>query len=157
MMEEKRSAKTSLEERIDSDLKNAIKERNETKISTLRLLKSAIKNACIEKKVKFLKEEDLINVINKQTKQIKESIEAFEKGNRKDLVEKEKKALKILQTYLPEPLAEEDIIQLAKEIIGQVGATKRSDIGKVMKEIMPRLKGRADGKLVNQIVSKLLE
>ena len=143
-------------EKIETDIKNALKGREEIKVSTLRMLKAAIKNKEIEKKVKSLTEQDLLEVMQKQVKQRKDSIAEFEKANRRDLVDKEKKELTILEQYLPKPLTEDELKALIKKAIDASGAKTKAETGKVMKEVMSLVAGRADGKQVNQIVASLL-
>ena len=146
----------ALAEKLMTDLTQAMKEKNEVKTSVLRMLKAAIQNKTIEKKVKLLPDEDIIEAIHKQVKQRKESIEEFKKGNRPDLVEKESKEIVILEQYLPPQMSEAEITSLVKELIQSVGAKSKADRGRLMKEVMPRVKGRADGRIVNQVVSSLL-
>ena len=143
-------------EKIESDLKNAMKERNETKLGTLRMLKAAIKNKEIEKKVKNLTEPELLEIIQKQVKQRKDSISDFEKANRQDLVKKETAEISVLEQYLPKPLSETELKFLIQKAIQTVGAKSKAVIGKVMKEVMPQVAGKADGKQVTQILATLL-
>jgi len=145
-----------LMEKVESDLKIAMKEKNEAKLSTLRMLKAATKNKEIEKKVKSLSETDILEVIQKQVKQRKDSIADFQKANRQDLVKKEKNEITILEQYLPKPLSEAELKVLIQKAVQTVGAKTKADMGKVMKEIMPQVIGKADGKQVNQILSSLL-
>ena len=162
-----------LKEKIQKDLNSALKEKKELEVSVLRLLLSAIFNKEKEKRYKLskekpeLKEEELekeseltdekvIDVISSEIKKRKESILEVEKGKRPELVEKEKKELEILEKYLPEQLSEEEIKKLAKEVIEKIGATGPKNIGKVMAELMPKIKGKADGTLVSKIVKELL-
>ena len=145
-----------LTETIDTDLKTAMKEKNTIKVATLRMLKAAIINKLIEKKAKELTDEDIREIIQKQVKQRKEAIEEFKKGARQDLVEKETKELTILERYLPSQLTEAELKSLISSVIESTAAKSKSDMGKVMKELMPRVKGRADGKEINRIVSSLL-
>ena len=158
---------------IREDLKEAVKNREELKSSVLRLLLAAIFNKEKEKRYKLSKEkpelsgeeleeesqlndEEVIDVISSEARKRKESIVEFEKGGRKDLVEKEKKELEILEKYLPEQLSEEEIKKLVKEAIEKTGAKEMKDMGKVMAELMPKVKGKADGSLVSRIVKDLL-
>lgn len=145
-------------ERINEDYKNAVKDKDEVKREVLNMLKSAIKYREIELRAtgKELTEDEIVGVIQKEIKKRKEAIELYEKGGREDLVSKEKRELEILESYLPKQLSEEEIEDMAKEIINSIGATSLSDIGKVMKEIMPKVKGRADGNVVKKIVERLL-
>jgi len=163
----------ALKGNIRENLKEAVKNREELKSSVLRLLLSAIFNKEKEKRYKLSKEkpelsgeeleeesqlndEEVIEVISSEVKKRKESILEFEKGKREDLVEKEKKELDILQKYLPEQLSEEELQKLAKEAIDKTGAKEIKDMGKVMQEVMPKVKGKADGTLVSKIVKELL-
>jgi len=165
----------SLKEKIIQDLSSATKEKKETEVSVLRQLSAAILNKEKEKRFKLTKEkpdisekdlekesqlgtdEEIVEVIFSEAKKRKEAILEFEKGERQDLAEKEKKELEILQKYLPEQLSEEEIKKLVKEVIKKVGAKEIKDTGKVMAEMMPQVKGRADGNLVSKVVKELLE
>lgn len=145
-------------DKINEDYKNAVKEKDEAKRDTLNMLKSAIKYREIELRGnnKELTEEEIISVIQKEIKKRKEAIELYEKGGREDLASKERREVEILESYLPKQLTEDEIRQMCKEVIESVGASSPSDIGKVMKEIMPKVKGRADGSVVKRIVEKML-
>ena len=143
-------------EQIELDLRNAMKDKNEVKLGTIRMLKAAIKNKEIEKKVKSLAEPDLLEVIQKQVKQRKDSIADFEKAKRQDLVDKEASEIKVLEQYLPKQLTEAELKVLIQKAVQTVGAKTKADMGKVMKEVMPQVTGKADGKQVNQILSALL-
>lgn len=145
-----------LKKKIDNDLKDAVKAKDQTKISTLRMLKAGIENAAIAKRPEKLEEADILGVLSKQIKQHKESIEQFQRGDRLDLVQKEKAELKILESYMPKPLTKEEIIEIVEEAIKEVGAQGNKDLGKIMKVVMPKVKGRAEGKTVNQMVSEAL-
>lgn len=145
-------------DKINEDYKNAVKDKDEAKRETLNMLKSAIKYREIELRAsgKELTEDEIISVIQKEIKKRREAIELYEKGGRGDLVSKEKRELEILESYLPKQLSEEEIETIAREVINSIGATSPSDVGKVMKEIMPKVKGRADGNVVKKIVENLL-
>ena len=145
----------TIREKIDSDLKEALKSGERLSVSALRLLKSALKNKEIEKG-KALTDDDILSVLSSQAKQIRESIAEYEKAGREDLASKEKAELAVLQRYLPEQLTEGELQRLIKETIKETGASSPKDIGRVMKALMPRIKGRADGKAVNQMVRELL-
>ncbi len=145
----------TIREKIDSDLKEALKSGDRTGVSVLRLLKSALKNREIEKG-RELTEEDILSVLSSQAKQRKESISEYEKAGREDLASKERAELAIIERYLPEQLSEEELLKLIKEVIAETGASSPKDMGRVMKTLMPRVKGRADGKVVNQKVRELL-
>jgi len=153
-----------LKKDIQDNLNKAVKENDEIVRSTLRMILAGVANKEKEKKYKAeenaeveLNEEEMIEVISSEAKKRKEAIVGFEKGNRQELAEKEKKELKVLQEYLPKQLSEEKIRKLVQETIGKTKASKVKDIGKVMGVLMPHVKGRADGNLVNQIVKDLLK
>jgi len=145
-----------LEKKINDDLKGAMKEKKTIKIETLRMLKAEIKNVTISKKSTSLEDKDVFQIISKQIKQHRDSIETFSKGGREDLAEKEKQELEILQSYLPKQLSKEEIVSIVKQAIVETSAASRSDMGKVMKVVMEKVKGAAEGKLVSQIVAEQL-
>ncbi len=145
-----------LEKKINDDLKGAMKEKKTIKIETLRMLKAEIKNVSISKKGASLEDKDVFQIVSKQIKQHRDSIETFSKGGREDLVEKEKQELEILQSYLPKQLSKEEVVSIVKQAIAETGAASRSDMGKVMKLVMEKVKGAAEGKLVSQIVAEQL-
>jgi len=141
---------------IEDDFKTALKASDALKVSALRMVKAALKNRQIEKGSE-LSEEEIISVIASLAKQRKESIEQFLKGGRKDLADKEKKELAILQSYLPEQLSPEEIDRIIIEAIKESSPEGLKDMGKIMRIVMPQIKGAADGKFVNQRVRELLE
>jgi len=145
----------SLQERITSDLQQAQKKGDKARMSALRLIKSGIQYAEIAKGVS-LDDAGVIDVINKEVKQRRESIEGFTKGNRSDLVEKEEAELAMLLEYLPKQMSREDVIETARRVLNEVGARGPSDKGKVMSKLMPQVKGKADGREVGSIVDELL-
>ena len=143
--------------KIKSDLKEALKSKDSFKAATLRYLISATHNAEIAKgRDAVLTEEELSEVLQKQAKQRIESIEAYQKGDRPDLAEKEQKEREIIEVYLPDQMSEKEIRNLAQETIKEVGAARPQEMGKVMGVLMPKLKGRADGGLVSRVVRGLL-
>jgi uncharacterized protein YqeY len=146
---------TDLKRSITDDIRQAMKSGDTVRKDTLRMLVASINNAEIAKQDK-LDNSDILGVIAKEVKKHQESIDAFKQGNRADLVSKEEAEMKILQSYLPEQLTRDDIAAAAKEVIAAVGAQGPGDKGKVMKELMPKLKGRADGKEINEVVTELL-
>ena len=147
----------SLYERLDSDVKSALKEGNPLRVSVLRMALSTIKTLQIEKNIKFLDDDGVIQILQRHVKQHRESIEQFGKGGRPDLVDKEKAELKILEEYLPEQLSEEELLAVVKTAIAETGAVAKSEAGKVMKVVMEKAKGKADGKAINKIVLQLLK
>jgi uncharacterized protein YqeY len=144
-----------LKERLVQDMKDAMKARDKLKLSTIRMINSLIKNAEIEKRGE-LTDEEIVQLLMKYAKQRREAIEMYEKGGRQDLVEKEKAELAIVESYLPKQLTEEEIRKLVKEAIEAVGASSPKDLGKVMQYVMPRVKGRAEGSVVNKIAREIL-
>ena len=140
-------------DKIAADMKDAMRAKDVTRLSTLRLLKSAVEYHKIEKKQEQLTDIEVTTVIKKQIKQRQDSIESFEKGGRADLVEKEKAELVVLKSYLPEELSQAQVEEVVKATIAEVGATTKTDMGKVMKAVQAKLAGRADNRLVSQIVS----
>lgn len=146
----------SIKDRLDEDIRNTMRARNRERLDTLRFLKSQIQLA--EKNaLKELDDAGVTDVITKQAKDRRESIEMFGQGGRTDLVEKEQAALAVLQEYMPEQMDVEAIEVLARQVIADVGATGPGDRGKVMGRIMPQVRGKADGSEVNATVSRLLE
>ncbi len=143
-------------EKIEEDFKNALKAGEKQRVSVLRLLKAALKNKEIELG-RSLTDEDALSVISSQIKQRKDSIAQYEKASRSDLAETERMELEILSSYLPRQLSPEEIEQLIRETIKETGARGLRDMGTVMKALMPKVKGAADGKFVNQRVKEILE
>jgi uncharacterized protein len=146
----------SLLEKLNEDLKLAMKASDSLKVSVLRMAKSSIKNREIDTR-KALSDDDIIHILNTLAKQRRESIEQFSKGGRQDLAEKETAELAILQSYLPEQITPEELDRIVLEAINESSAAGIKDMGKVMRLVMTRTKGSADGKLVNQRVKELLE
>ncbi len=144
-----------LKEEIMADFKTAMKEKDKMRLSTLKLLKSSLRNKEIEEGGD-LKEEEIRALLAKEAKQREESIEQYEKGNRQDLADKEKKELEIIQSYLPDPLSEAELDELVDKVIEDTGAADMSDMGQVMGKIMPEVRGRADGAKVQQLVQRKL-
>jgi len=145
----------SILKKIDEDLIKALKAGEKEKATVLRGLKSDFKYKQIEIG-KELTDEDCLAVMSTVAKKIKDSIEQFEKGGREDLVEKEESELEIVQAYLPQQLGEEELKRIIEEAIKETGAASPQQMGLVMKAIMPKIKGRADGKLTSKLVTELL-
>jgi uncharacterized protein YqeY len=141
---------------IDSDMKAAMKSKDAEKLSTIRMVKAAITTYKIEKKKEILQESDLVQIIQKQAKQRRESIDSFNKAGRADLAEKESRELTILEAYLPKQLSADEVRTILAEAIARCGATTKNDLGKIMKDVMPVLKGKADGKLITELLGSLL-
>lgn len=147
-----------LYKQIEKDMKDALRARDSVRLNALRMLKSAVGYHLLEKggKDKAPTDADVIAVVQKQVKQRRDSIESYEKGGRTDLAEKEKTELAVLEGYLPKQLSEEELTTLVKATIAEVGATSKAQMGVVMKALMPKVAGKADGKLISQLVQKSL-
>ncbi len=144
-----------LREKIDADTKDALKSGAKDKLSTLRMLNAALKNKQIDKR-RLLTEEEVIETVRSLLKQRKDSIEQFAKGGRQDLVDKETAEVVVLEAYLPKQLSREELDAMVREAITQTGAQGAKDMGKVMKALLPMIGGRADGKLVSELVKNAL-
>lgn len=143
--------------KIEEDIKTALKSGDSKKLSVLRMALSEIKNHEINKKLKKAAEGDVLQIMQRQINQHKDSIEQFEKGNRSDLAQKEKAELEILISYMPKQLSEEELTKIISDVISATGAVTKSETGKVMKAVMEKVRGRSDGKTINQLVMKLLK
>lgn len=144
-----------LKQKLMDDLKRALKGGDKVKSSVIRLVMAAIKNAEIARQATS-NDADILGVIAKQVRQRQESIEAFKQGNRQDLVAQEEAELAVLNEYLPSQMPREEIIAEARRVIDELGAVGLSDKGKVMPQLIAQLKGRADGREINAVVSELL-
>ncbi|EKD49246.1 MAG: hypothetical protein ACD_63C00210G0004 [uncultured bacterium] len=145
----------SLKEKIESDFKKALKEKDGKTLDVLRMVKASMRNKEIENKVD-IDEKGVLQVISKEVKQRNDSISQFEKGGRNDLVSKEKKEVEVLQKYLPKQLSKEEIAEIVDKTILDTKASGFKDIGRVMGKVMSKVKGRADGTLVQNIVKEKL-
>jgi uncharacterized protein len=148
----------TFQERLDSDLKEAMRAKDATTLGVLRMLKSALKYTAIEKSGSEaeLSDAEAAQVIRKQAKQRQDSIESFEKGGRADLAAKEKKELSILNAYLPQAMSADELSKVVGEIIAEIGATSKAQMGAVMKALQAKVGGRADGKTLSQEVTRQL-
>jgi len=144
-----------LREQIDADIKAAMKSGAKEKVSALRMLSAALKNRQIEKRAPLL-DSEVLDTVRALIKQRKDSIEQFAKGGRQDLVDKETAEVVVLEVYLPQQLGREEVEKLVREAIAQTGAQGAKDMGKVMKALVPLLAGRADNKLVSELVKSSL-
>ena len=145
----------TLQEKLRADLKQAMKGRDNKRSSLIRLVLAGVKNAEIDKGAP-LDDSGVIDIISREVKQHRESISEFGKGNRADLVAKEEDELALLLEYLPPQMSREEIAEAARKVIEQVGARGPGDKGKVMSQLMPQLKGKAEGREINDVVSELL-
>lgn len=146
-------------QRVDSDLKEAMRAREATKLGVLRMLKSALKYAAIAKSdaEAELNDAEAAQVIRKQVKQRQDSIESFEKGGRAELAEKEREELSILNAYLPQAMGSEEVSKVVRETISEIGATSKAQMGAVMKALQAKVAGRVDGKTLSAEVQKQLQ
>jgi len=145
----------SLEERLVEEMKQAMKSNDKVRLSTIRMIRSGVKNKEIELRKK-LEDEEIERVIQVMVRKGEESVEQFQTGGRTDLVEKEKREIEILKSFLPQPLGQEEILKIIDQSIQETQASSPKDIGKVMKSVMPKIGGKADGKLINQLVKERL-
>ncbi|MBN1640185.1 MAG: GatB/YqeY domain-containing protein [Anaerolineae bacterium] len=146
----------SLQEQLAADLKVALREKDDARKSAIRMALAALKYARVAVN-RDLTQDEMLGALSKEVAQRHKAMEEFRQGGRADLVERERIELDILEAYLPQPLTEDEIIELAREVIAEVGASGPKDMGQVMRAIMPRVRGRADGSHVNQIVRQLLQ
>lgn len=146
----------SLKDKLMEDFKNSMKNRDTIRKNTVTMVRSSIKQKEVDEKIE-LNDEEVLDIISKQVKEKKNAIEEFKKGNREDLVEQTNKEMDILLEYLPEQLTEKEVEGIVKETIKEINASSMKDMGLVMQTIMPKIKGKADGGLVNKIVRKYLE
>ena len=153
--ENKGVAESALKQRLTDDLKQAMRGGDKVKLSVIRLVLAAIKNAEIARQAS-LDDADILGILAKEARQHQESIEAFKQGDRQDLVAKEEAELAILTAYLPQQMTRDEIIAAAHRVIEEGGAQELSDKGKVMPKLIAQLKGRADGREINTIVTELL-
>jgi len=145
----------SLEERLVEEMKQAMKSNDKLRLSTIRMVRSALKNKEIELRKK-LEDEEIVKVIQVMVRKGEESVEQFQAGGRMDLVEKVKSEIEILKSFLPQPLSQEEILKIIDKSIQETQASSPKDIGKVMKSVIPKIGGKADGKLINQLVKERL-
>ena len=145
----------NLLERLESDMVKAAKARDSERLGAIRFVRSRAKNRQIELK-RELKDEDVVEVLSRIAKQHRESIEQFQEGGRDELVEHERRQLSVIEEYLPAQLGEQELLEILSGVIEETGAAGPRDIGMVMKTIMPRVKGLADGKIVKALVQSRL-
>ena len=144
------------QERLAQEMKAAMLAKDAARLSTLRLLKSALGYAQLERKTENLSEADFVGIVQKEVKKRRDAIEQYEKGGRPELAEKEKKEIPILETFLPKPFSAEELEQLVKATIQELGATSKKEMGPVIKAVQAKAAGRADGKRISAVVSCLL-
>ena len=146
-----------LKEQIPEDLKNALRNKNALELSVLRMLQAALKNKEIDNNKEELKDEDVVSVVGAEIKKRRDAVKEYDKVNRPDAADQEKAEIDILMKYMPQQMNEDEIRDVVKSAVEETQAEGMKDIGKVMKVLMPKVKGKADGSIVNKIVRELLE
>ncbi len=146
----------NLSQQLNEDMKQAMRAKDKFKLSVIRMILASIKNAEIAKGSQ-LDEGEVLDIVNRELKQRKDSLQDFENAGREDLAENARKEIAIITDYLPEQLTEEELKTIVTQTIQEVGASSKADLGKVMGALMPKVKGRADGKAVNRLVQELLQ
>ena len=146
----------SLLERLNNDMKQAMKNKEKDKLSVIRMIKASVQNEAIKLGKHDLSEEEELTVLSRELKQRKDSLEEFAKADRTDLVDKLRIEIGFVEEYMPEQLSEEEISKIVKQTILEVNATSKADMGRVMGALMPKVKGKADGSLVNKFVQQHL-
>jgi len=146
----------SLSDRLTDDMKQAMKDKNKETLSVIRMIRSSIKNSEIDLR-RPLDDDEILQVLSREVKQRKDSLQEFIKAGRQDLAESLEAEIDIISKYLPEQLTEEEIQEIVRQTIQELGASSKADMGKVMGALMPKTKGRADGKLLNKYVQQFLQ
>lgn len=146
----------TLKQKLQEDLKTSMKNKDTLRKSVITLIRSSIKQVEVDKRIE-LNDDDIIDIISKQLKQRNDSLEQFLDAGREDLVEETRLEIEVLKEYLPQQLSEEELNEIVKQTISEVGATSMKDMGKIMSVIKPKTKGRADGKLINKLVKENLQ
>ena len=145
----------SLLERLNTDMKQAMKEKDKEKLSVIRMIKSSLQNEAIKTKTDLSEDEEL-TVLSRELKQRKDSLHEFKNAGRDDLANKLQAEIAIVEQYMPAQLSEDEISEIVKQTISEVGASSKAEMGKVMGALMPKVKGKADGSLVNKLVQQHL-
>ncbi|OXM15609.1 GatB/YqeY domain-containing protein [Paenibacillus herberti] len=145
----------SLSQRLDDDMKQAMRDKDKFRLTTIRMVRAAVKNLEIDLK-RSLEDSEVLDIVSREIKQRKDSLQEFQKASRDDLVKDVAAEIDIISVYLPTQLTEEEIKAIVEQTIQETGASSKADMGKVMSALMPKVKGRADGKLVNQAVQQFL-
>jgi uncharacterized protein YqeY len=149
--------KMGLKEQIPEDLKNALRNKKTLELSVLRMLQAALKNKEIDNKKEALTDEVVISVVGAEIKKRRDAVREFEKANRPDAADQEKAEIEILMKYMPQQMSEDEIRDVVKSAVEETQAESMKEIGKVMKALIPKVKGKADGSIVNKIVKEMLE
>lgn len=145
----------TLKNRLAEDMKTAMKEKNSDLKSVVTLIRSAVKQKEVDERVE-LADDDIIDLISKQFKQRKDALVEFEKAGREDLINQTNSEIEILCSYLPQQLSDEELEEIVAKVITNVGAQSMKDMGKIMGKVLPEVKGRADGKRINEIAKKIM-
>ena len=143
-------------DQLNQDMKEAMRSKDKLRLSVIRMVKGSIQNEAIKLKKDQLTDDEALTVLSREVKQRKDSLQEFEKVGRQDLADKLQEELKILATYMPEQLSEDALKQIISQVITEIGATSKKEMGKVMGLVLPKVKGKADGGLVNKIVQQML-
>jgi uncharacterized protein YqeY len=146
----------TLQDRLSGEIKSAMLAKEAERLGTLRLLKSAVGYTQIERKTENLSDSDFVSVVQKEVKKRRDAIEQYEKGGRPELAQKEKAEITVLESYLPKALSADELDQLVKSVIQELGASSKKDMGPVIKAVQAKAAGRADGKTISGVVGKLL-
>ncbi|MEO3947396.1 GatB/YqeY domain-containing protein [Gorillibacterium sp. CAU 1737] len=146
----------TLNEQLNEDMKQAMKSQDKFKLSVIRMVRSAIKNIEIDQR-KTLDDNEVLDILNREIKQRRDALQEFQKAGRDDLAESAQAEIAVIAKYLPQQLTEEEVQAIVRQTIQETGASSKADMGKVMSALMPKVKGRADGKLVNQVVQQNLQ
>lgn len=142
--------------RLNEDMKQAMREKNKEKLNVIRMIKASLQNELISTGEEVLSEDSELSILSRELKQRKDSLQEFKSAGRDDLVEKVEYEIALVQNYMPQQLSHDELEQIVKQTIGEVNATSTKDIGKVMSAIMPKVKGKAEGSLINKIVQNYL-
>ncbi|RYL91573.1 GatB/YqeY domain-containing protein [Sporolactobacillus sp. THM7-4] len=145
----------NLVDRLTTDMKQAMRAKDKVRLSVIRMIKTSMQNESI-KLGRELSDDEALSVLTRELKQRKDSLQEFENAGRQDLVDEVSKEIEIVQSYMPEQLSDDELQSIIEETISEVGAKSKADIGKVMKAVMPKIKGRADGSSVNRLVRSQL-
>jgi len=145
----------NLGERLNEDMKQLMRSGDKFALSVVRMIRSAIKNVEIDTR-KTLSDDEVLDILSREIKQRRDALQEFEKAGRDDLADQAKAEIEVIQRYMPQPLTEDELARIVEETIRETGAASKSDMGKVMSALMPKVKGRADGKQVNAAVQRLL-
>jgi uncharacterized protein len=146
----------SLLDKLNQDMKQAMRNKDKDTLSVIRMVKATLQNELIKSGSDSLSVDDELTVLNRELKQRKDSLQEFLNANREDLAEKVKAEMAVLQVYMPKQLSDEELLTIIKETIAETGASSKADFGKLMGALMPKVKGKADGTLVNQLVKQQL-